>query len=57
MCYSVKAIELLTSSLATEVSTEEIWCSHLHVNSIIDRFSASLIHFLVVLMGQSWIYK
>ena len=55
---SVKALELLTQALwLLELLQKKSWCSHLHVRSPIDRCSQSLIHLLVNLMEQPWIYK
>ena len=57
-CVSVRALELLTQALwLLEFLQKKSRCSHLHVRSPIDRFSQSLIHLFVDVIGQSWIYK
>ena len=57
-CVSVRALELLTQVLwLLKFLQKESWRSCLHVRSAIDRFSQSLIHLLVNLVGQSLIYK
>ena len=56
-CVSVRALEFLTQVLwLLKFLQKESWLFCLHVRSAIDRFSQSLIHFLVNLMGQSLIY-
>ena len=55
-CVSVRAVELLTQVLwILKFLHKKSWWSRLHVRSAIDRFSHSLIHLLVDLMGQSLI--
>ena len=57
-CVNVRALELLTQVLwLLKFLQKKSWCSHFHMRSAIDRFSQSLIHLLVHLMGQSLIYK
>ena len=52
---SVRALELQVLQLLKFL--QESWWSCLHVRSTIDRFSQSVIHLLVNLMGQSLLYK
>ena len=55
---SVSALELLTQVLwVLNFIQKESWWSFLHVRSAIDRFTQSLIHLLVNVMGQSLIYE
>ena len=57
-CINVRALELLTQVLwLLKFLQKESWQFCLLVRSAIDRFSQSLIHLLVNLMGQSLIYK
>ena len=57
-CVSVRALELLTQVLwLLKFLQKESWWSCLHVRSDIYRFTQSLIHLLVNLMGQSLYIK
>ena len=57
-CVNVRVLELLTQVLwLLKVLQKKSWWSCLHVRFAIVRFSHSLIHLLVDLMGQSLIYK
>ena len=52
-CVSIRAVELLAQVLwLMKFLQKKSWCSHLHVISAIDRFSQSLIHWLVDHMGR-----
>ena len=57
-CVNVKTLKLLMQILwLQKFLQKKSWCSHLYVRSAIDRFSQSLIHLFVDLMGQSLINK